>query len=112
MPRLPNLLTLPPAEKDALIRALWEQVERLSRRVAQLEARLGEPLEGSNNLSIPPSRDRKANRPRRPPRGLRREASVGCAGGCRALHPNPDEVVVVDESPADLNLPAADFAGK
>jgi hypothetical protein len=52
MPRLPNLSTLPPAEKDALIRALWEQVERLSRRVAELEARLGEPPKGSNNSSM------------------------------------------------------------
>jgi transposase len=94
MTQLPDLSTLSHAEKDALIRALWDQVETLSRRVAELEARLGEPPKGSGNSSVPPSRDRKANRPRRPPRGLRREASVGRAGGGRALHPDPDAVVI------------------
>jgi transposase len=73
-------------EKDALILSLLE-------RIAELEARLGEPPKDSGNSSVPPSRDRKANRPRRP-RGLRREASVGRAGGGRALHPDPDEVVI------------------
>jgi transposase len=94
MTQLPELSILSHAEKDALIRAQWEQVETLIRRVAALEARLGEPPKGSSNSSVPPSRDRKANRPRRPPRGLRREASVGRAGGGRALHPDPDEVVI------------------
>src|SRR5487761_1369595 len=77
----------------ARIEALLSQVETLTRRVAELEARLGEPPEGSSNSSVPPSRDRKANRPQRP-RGLRREASVGRVGGRRALHPDPDEVVI------------------
>src|ERR1700746_3391625 len=69
------------------------QVEVLHRRVAELEARLAEPPKGSSNLRVAPSRDRKANRPRRP-RGLRREASVGRAGGGRTLHPDPDEMVI------------------
>ena len=90
---LPDLSTLSHAEKDALIRALWSRVETLSRRVAELEARLGEPPKDSGNSSVPPSRDRKANRPRRPG-GLRREASVGRVGGGRALHADPDAVVV------------------
>lgn len=77
----------------ARIEALLSQVETLTRRVAELEARLGEPPKGSSNSSVPPSRDRKANRPQRP-RGLRREASVGRAGGGRALYSNPDEVVI------------------
>jgi transposase len=80
------LARLTAEEKDALILALLE-------RVAELEARLGEPPKDSGNSSVPPSRDRKANRPHRP-RGLRREASVGRAGGGRPLHPDPDEVVV------------------
>src|SRR5487761_1719576 len=54
----------------ARIEALLSQVETLTRRVAELEARLGEPPKGSSNSSVPPSRDRKANRPRRP-RGRR-----------------------------------------
>src|SRR5487761_1233282 len=77
----------------ALVLAQMAQVETLTRQVAELEARLGEPPKDSGNSSVPPSRDRKANRPRRP-RGLRREASVGRAGGGRALHPDPDAVVI------------------
>jgi transposase len=80
-------------ELIALVLAQMAQVEALTQRVAELEARLGEPPKGSGNSSVPPSRDRKANRPQRP-RGLRREASVGRAGGGRALHPDPDEVVI------------------
>src|SRR5487761_1862330 len=69
------------------------RVETLTRQVAELEARVGEPPKGSGISRVPPPRDRKANRPRRP-RGLRREASVGRAGGGRALHPDPDAVVI------------------
>jgi transposase len=72
---------------------LIELVLALTQRVAALEARLGEPPKDSGNSSVPPSHDRKANRRRRP-RGLRREASVGRAGGGRPLHPDPDEVVI------------------
>ena len=43
MTRLPDLGGLSHAEKDVLIRALWEQVEKLSARVAELEAKLGGP---------------------------------------------------------------------
>lgn len=89
---LPDLSTLSHAEKDALIIALWQQVEALSKRVAELEARLGDPPKSSSNSSQPPSRDRKSNRPPRPP-GARREASVGRAGGGRLLHPEPDRIV-------------------
>ena len=86
-------------EKDALIRALWEQnqalrrqVEVLTARVAELEARLKEPPKSSRNSSVPPSRDRKASKPERPP-GARREASLGRVGGGRKLHPDPDQTV-------------------
>ena len=92
MTQLPDLSKLSDAEKDALIVALWAQVQALTRRVEELEARLGEPPKSSSNSSVPPSRDRKANRPDRP-KGLRREASLGRAGGGRKLHPDPDQVV-------------------
>ena len=89
---LPDLSRLSHGEKDALIVMLWQQVQVLSKRVSELEARLGEPPKSSSNSSTPPSRDRKANKPPRPP-GARREASVGRAGGGRALHPDPDRIV-------------------
>ena len=41
MDRLPDLSSLSHAEKDALIHALWAQVQA---RTAELEARLGLPL--------------------------------------------------------------------
>src|SRR5438067_157101 len=92
MTPLPDLSSLSHGEKDALISVLWEQVQTLTKRVAELEARLNEPPKNSGNSSVPPSRDRKPNRPIRPP-GTRREASVGRAGGGRPLHPNPDRTL-------------------
>ena len=64
----------------------------LIKRIEELERRRDEPPKNSSNSSVPPSRDRKANRPERPP-GTRRMASVGRAGGGRPLHPNPDRTV-------------------
>jgi transposase len=81
--------------KDELIDVILAQarrIELLGRRIADLEAKLGGPPKTSDNSSLPPSRDRKANKPERPP-GARREASVGRAGGGRRLHPHPDRVV-------------------
>jgi len=92
MTRLPDLSKLTSEEKDALIVALWAQVQELRKRVEELEARLKEPPKTSDNSSLPPSRDKKANAPERP-KGARREASVGRAGGGRPLHADPDETV-------------------
>jgi hypothetical protein len=49
---LPDLNHLSHAEKDALIRALWAQVQSLTARVAALEARLGEPSKTPDNSSL------------------------------------------------------------
>src|SRR5713101_6149874 len=81
----PDLSTLTSEEKDALIIALLE-------RVAELEARLGGPPKTPGNSSVPPAAGRKRNKDRRRG-GVRREASVGRAGGGRRLHPNPDRIV-------------------
>ena len=56
MLQLPDLDHLSHAEKDALIRALWAQVQSLTTRVADLEARLAEPSKTPDNSSLPPSR--------------------------------------------------------
>ena len=85
MTRPPDLSTLTSEEKDALIVVLLE-------RVAELEARLGGPPKTPGNSSVPPSTGRKRNKDRRRG-GVRREASVGRAGGGRRLHPNPDRIV-------------------
>ena len=94
MDKPPALERLSEQEKDALIIALWAEVQRLQTRFAELEAKLQEPVKDARNSSVPPSHTRKANTPTRPPQGTRREASVGRAGGGRPLHPDPDQVII------------------
>jgi transposase len=90
---LPDLYALSHGEKAALIRALWAQVQALTARVAELEAKLGEPPKNSDNSSQPPSRDNKPNREDKPKREGPRQGSLGRKGGGRALTANPDETV-------------------
>src|SRR6266511_2880265 len=93
MDMLPALEWLSEQEKDALIVALWAEVPRLRTRLADLEANLHAPGKDARNSSIPPSQTRQANTPARQPQAIRREASVGRAGGGRPLHPDPDQVI-------------------
>jgi transposase len=100
MERLPDLSSLSPAEKDALIRALWaqvrvqtEQVATLTARVAELEAKLGVPPKTPDNSSLPPSRGKRPNREDRPNRTGPRQGSLGRKGGGRTLAEAPDETV-------------------
>jgi transposase len=105
---LPDLSLLSHAEKDALIRALWEALQasergnaelmvRLSaaeRRIAELEARLGEPPKRPDNSSLPPSRGQKPNRPETASRKGPRKGSLGREGGDRLLAEDPDQTVI------------------
>lgn len=93
MTELPDLSSLTPAQKDALILALWAQVRALTARVAELEAKLGAPPKTPDNSSLPPSHGRKANRPERMKRTGPRSGSLGRVGGGRALAETPDEIV-------------------
>src|SRR4030095_10015371 len=92
MDRLPDLSRLSHDEKDALILALWAQVQLLTARVAELEAKLGVPPKTPDNSSVPPSKGQKPNRGKAR-RSVRRQGSLGRTGGGRALAANPDEVV-------------------
>jgi hypothetical protein len=56
MDRLPDLSSLSHDEKDALIHALWAQVQALTARVAALEAKLELPPKTPDNSSLPPLR--------------------------------------------------------
>lgn len=94
MESLPELEHLSSAEKDALVVALWAEVQQLRGRIAVLEGKLQEPPKDAHNSSVPPSQAPKANRPARKATGHRRQASVGRAGGGRPLHPDPDQEVV------------------
>jgi transposase len=75
-----------------IILAQAREIELLECRSAGLEAKLGGLPKSSDNSSLAPSRDGKANKRDRPP-GARREAGVGRAGGSRRLHPHPDRAV-------------------
>ena len=59
MTEFPDLSQLTHEEKDALIRALWAQVQALTVRVAELEARLGALPKIPDNSSLPPSKGKK-----------------------------------------------------
>ncbi len=91
MPKLPNLDHLSHAEKNALIRALWQRLEAAERRIAELEARLAEPGKTPDNSSQPPSKGQKPNQPEKTKRTEPRKGSLGRKGGGRPLVYHPDE---------------------
>src|SRR4028119_228680 len=90
MDRLPDLTSLSHDAKDALIRALWAQVQALTARVAELEAKLGVPPKTPDTSSLPPSQGKKPNRGDRPARPGPRRGSLGRKGGGRPLAEAPD----------------------
>jgi transposase len=94
MPELPDLDHLSHAEKDALIRALWQRLEAAERRIADLEARLAEPGKTPGNSSLPPSKGQKPDRPEKTKRVGPRQGSLGRKGGGRALVCHPDQTVI------------------
>src|SRR4051794_14145217 len=98
MDRLPDLSSLSHAENDALIHALWAQVQALTARVAELEARLGLPPKTPDNSSLPPSQGKKPNRGDKPARCGPRQGSLGRKGGGRLLAEVPDETVTARPS--------------
>ena len=93
MTELPDLSRLSREEKDALILALWTQVQVLTARVAELQAQLGSPPKTPDNSSLPPSRGQKPNRPEKAKRSGPHQGSLGRMGGGRALTALPDEVI-------------------
>jgi transposase len=105
MERLPDLFSLSPTEKDALIRALWVQVRvqtaqvaTLTARVAELEAKLGVPPKTPDNSGLPPSCGKKPSRDDRPNRTGPRQGSLDRKGGGRLLAEAPDETVTARPS--------------
>jgi transposase len=106
VPELPNLDHLSHAEKDALIRALWQRLEAAERRIAELEARLAEPGKTPDNSSLPPSKGQQPNRPEKAKRVGPRQGSLGRAGGGRALVCHPDQTVTA-KAPACAHCHAA-----
>jgi transposase len=105
MDRLPDLSSLSHDEKDALIHALWAQVQALTAQVAtltarvgELEAKLGLPPKTPDNSSLPPSWGKKPNRADKPARTAPRPGSLGRKGGGRLPAEAPDETVTARPS--------------
>jgi transposase len=105
VPEFPDFNHLSHAEKDALSRALWAQVQSLTARVAALEARLGEPSKTPDNSSLPPSKGQKPNKPENVQRVGPRPGSLGRKGGGRSLACNPDETVTASPWPVSIAKP-------
>ena len=78
----------------AQAQAATAQVERLTARVAELEARHCEPPKTPGNSIVPPSQGKKANRGEKPKRSGPRKGSLGRKGGGQPLVENPDETVI------------------
>jgi transposase len=93
--QLPNLDHMSHAEKDDLIRALWAQVQGLTARLTEVEAKLDEPGKTPDNSSVPPSKGQKPNQPEKAKRVGPRKGSLGRKGGGRLLSDTPDETVTV-----------------
>lgn len=106
MLEFPDLDHLSHAEKDALIRALWQRLEAAERRIAELEARLAEPGKTPDNSSLPPSKGQKPNRSEKAKRVGPRQGSLGRTGGGRALVCHPDQTVTA-KAPACIHCRAA-----
>ena len=82
------LLALSKDDLIALILAQQAQIEALSARIAEMEARLNIPPKTPDNSSTPPSAGQKPSRPDRPRRSRR-----GRPGVTRALAEHPDRVI-------------------
>src|SRR5271169_6164573 len=84
-----ELAKLSKEELIALGLAQAAQIEELTRRIAELEARLGGPPKTPDNSSVPPSQGRKPNRAERRAAKKRK----GRPGVFRALAPHPDRII-------------------
>src|SRR5947209_4494638 len=83
MTQLPDLSRLSHDEKNALILALWAQVQFLTAGVAEL----GVPPKTPDNSSVPPSQGKKPNRAKKVERSGPRQGSLGRMGGGRCIIP-------------------------
>src|SRR5271169_5297853 len=84
-----ELSKLSKEELMARVLAQTAQIEELTRRIAELEAKLGGPPKTPDNSSVPPSQGRKPSRAERRAVNKRK----GRPGVFRALAPDPDRIV-------------------
>jgi transposase len=85
MTELPDLKQLTNEAKDALILALWEELQKLQQK---------RPQKTSKNSSLPPAKGFKAEVKREEQDGEKtREGSMGREGGGRPLSEHPDQII-------------------
>ena len=72
--------------KDELI----DYILALEKRIADIEAKVGQPRKTARNSSRPPSQDEKPNKRRK---GKAGKTGKGSQGQARSLEPNPDRTV-------------------
>ena len=84
-----ELSKLSKEELMARVLAQTAQIEELTRRIAELEAKLGGPPKTPDNSSVPPSQGRKPSRAERRAANKRK----GRPGVFRALATDPDRIV-------------------
>ncbi|UBF30210.1 DUF6444 domain-containing protein (plasmid) [Kovacikia minuta CCNUW1] len=85
MTELPDLKQLTNEAKDALILALWEELQKLQQK---------RPKKTSQNSSLPPAKGFKAEVKREENNGEKtREGSLGREGGSRPLSEHPDQII-------------------
>jgi transposase len=92
MQELPPLDGLSHAEKDALIRGLWQELQTLRSEVEKLKQ--NRVKKTSHNSSLPPSKGFKPHQSSAGSTPVNREETDGHRNGGRALSQQPDQVVV------------------
>src|SRR3954451_2168299 len=98
MDRLPDLSLLSHAEKAALIHTLRAQVQAVTGRVVEVEAKPDLPRKTADNSSLPRSRGKKPNREDQPARTGPRQGSLGRQGGGRRVAEAAGETVTARPS--------------
>ncbi|MEG4067384.1 transposase [Microcoleus sp. Pol11C2] len=95
MEKLPDLNQLSNEAKEALIVELWEEIQKLSAALATYEPKSdSSPKKTSKNSSTPSSKGFKPNIKPSKIEGIKRQRSLGRAGGGRQLHPHPDQTII------------------
>lgn len=87
MKELPDIKQLDAEAKDALIVALWEEVQKLRKLVKK-------PKKTSKNSSLPPAKGFKAQvKSKDKGSEVKRVGSIGREGGGRSLSEEPDQII-------------------
>lgn len=88
MKKLPDLKQLSNEAKDALIVALWEELQKLQ------QVHFKKPQKTTKNSSLPPAKGFKAQvKSKEKEPGKKRAGSIGRKGGGRPLSENPDQTI-------------------